>query len=137
MEHYSAALEAVAAAPAEGAARTTITLLLNRAQARLKLREYTAARRDCEGVLALDARSLKVSECVRVRRQNCQREGNVRLRNVARVWESSGLCKALYRGALACHKLNEFDVAIDYLLRAQTLAPTVRVPPSLTRPFRF
>ena len=72
MEHYSAALEAVAAAPAEGAARTTVTLLLNRAQARLKLREYTAARADCEAALAHDAGSLKVSECARVCRQNCQ-----------------------------------------------------------------
>jgi hypothetical protein len=56
---------------------------------------------------------------------------------VARVWESTDLCKALYRGALACHKLNEFDVAMEYLLRAQTIAPTVRVPPSLTLRFRF
>jgi len=58
------------------------------------------------------------------------------LSNVARVWNLSGLCKALYRGALACHKLNEFDVAMDYLLRAQALAPTVRVTPSRTLPFR-
>jgi hypothetical protein len=74
VEHYSAALEAVAAAaPAEGTARTTTTLLLNRAQARLKLREYTAARADCEAALAHDAGCLKVSECVRFVVRNAER----------------------------------------------------------------
>ena len=32
VEHYSAALDALATTPAEGAARTRVTLLLNRAQ---------------------------------------------------------------------------------------------------------
>jgi tetratricopeptide (TPR) repeat protein len=68
-----------------------------RAQARLKLGQYTEARVDCEAVLLEDALSLK----------------------------------ALYRGALACHKLHDYDVAMGYLLRAAALAPTVRPrPPS-------
>ena len=33
--------------------------------------------------------------------------------------------KALYRGALVCHKLHDYHVAMCYLLRAAALAPTV------------
>jgi hypothetical protein len=52
--------------------------------------------------------------------------------------EDAHSLKALYRGALACHKLHDYHVAMGlpamgYLLR--TAAPTVRPrPPSSTRP---